>query len=76
MTFTMFHSSDTASPTEVGTIAETAVETPELESTYLSTEEYAEAFTEEVEVMAFVDELLTVSDPSQLDDAALAELLF
>jgi len=76
LTFTLFHSTEDAGVTG-GTIAEsTAVEDP---AVYITAEEealYGEVLTEELEVMAFVDELLTVSDPSQLDDAALAELLF
>lgn len=39
-------------------------------------EEEVDVLTEELEVLTMVSEFLAVSDPTYLDDAALAELLF
>lgn len=35
-----------------------------------------DVYTEEFEVVSYVNELLAVNDPSELDDLALAEVLF
>lgn len=75
--FGVFNNSDSTLIVE-GTAPEVVDEQPILVSQPAPavTQQYVEAFAEEVEVMAFVDELLMVSDPSNLDDEALAELLF
>ncbi len=75
--FGIFNRSNSSSMVEV-TAPEAVEEQPILVAHPAATvqQQYVEAFAEEVEVMAFVDELLMVSDPSNLDDEALAELLF
>ncbi len=48
---------------------------PQLAQPAISEQE-VEALTEELEVLTMMNEFLAVGDPTQLDDEALAELLF